>query len=384
MRSIYKVVLSLIVCSLLVCCHKSKGDPKVVGGLEADGEEWGFGVVYIVSRYIHNDLKNEKGNYPGGSCSAAVVSHNTLLTAAHCVTKVKNDRVYLATQVQSMVYKKDPSTGGNKQQNFKAIKINPHGNYRVDQVAKSGPYDVALLKFEDNAFTGITPLSLYPKDVILMGYGCKTTIVNNTINDQYGSYTVPEVQCDKKASDATPHKRYGHNSVAFTLRCTVGMLEIDQKVGTVDSDIYLPSGEDVQIAPGDSGSPVIYKDPKGNMYIVGTTSYGYRTPEQTKYGCFSKPIAKYNMDFLSSVVAKGEANLPGINMSLGVVELNGKVRVVEKQYNNLYTKKIKDTPFTLSSLATSSNTCQDVSTIKGVSSCWKELSLEEKSELEWN
>ena len=91
-----------------------------------------------------------------------------------------------------------------------------------------------------------------------------------------------------------------------------------------------------------------------------------------------RPWSARGLPVLKRAVEHG-AYIPGINMSVGVIELNNKVRVVEKKYKNVYNSGLQRVPFTVKSF-----NGRAVTTISKLESIWTGINtLEERQNLIW-
>lgn len=365
---------------LFYSCKFVPSDIKVTNGQSADGQAWADSVVQL--KIVHNKISKKTGTNLSGVCSGTILSSNTILTAAHCFSDVKH----------VLAIWKDPLDEQNSTSS-KAVRVYVHSKYQSEKDGGSNPshiYDMAVVIFKDDTFKNIVPLPISPvsvspgTSVVLIGYGCKTE-----------SYTYESIRTDEsgkkqktkeeriRCQTNSPHeKRYGSNYVSTRDKCYESMIQVQQDQTIVDTEIESPTGEDVITNKGDSGGPLLVSsdlDPSRYL-ITGVTSYGSVRYEESKYSCYSSPNMSYNYDFLRRTTQDTtyRAYIPGINMAVGVIELNGKFRVVDKLYDNIYTKNVS-IPKTISSLGGSR-----IDSKNSLKNVWDKLSLEQKTKLNWN
>ena len=162
--------------------------------------------------------------------------------------------------------------------------------------------------------------------------------------------------------------------------------------GSADASLSSFDGLDAVATGGDSGGPILYRGENGQMYVAGIVSwspkgFGQKGGYMSTTGrpdCFTNPVLNSNLNFLKERVMDMGINVPGINISIGIVELNGKIRVVEKQYDNIYTNNIQNIPFTISNVSLSGGSMKTIKTSQDLTSFWNSLSLENRSRLNWN
>lgn len=369
-----KLILICLLSLTFLQCTKLGSDIKVTNGIKANYDKWADPIERL---YITLSKKDEKGNEQSTACTASVVSHNTVLTASHCVLGAKTIKV--------LIFNKEEL----KSNYISAIKFYKHSSYNLGNDGNANAtstYDVAIVIFPDNTFKDILPLEISSTNVpvgssvMLIGYGCYTLKQTEQLpwqytpwGQRYGGGTQDLVQCD---NNKWLDKRYGFNTVANTDFCYHGMIQVNEKQVKVDSGIEDPTGKDVSAGPGDSGGPLLAKL-SSNYAIVGVASYVNGLYTNGKQSCYASPLNASNIQFFNSVAKLG-AYIPGINIGVGVIEIDGKLRVVDKMYDNIYNKNIQSpkTVLSLSGTAINSKT-----TLKSV---WDRYSMEQKTKLIWN
>ncbi len=381
-KSIIYLFMMIVLCFELSSCTKNISGTKVIGGKEVNEEELFFPAVAITIAY-ENSI---------GLCTASVVSHNTLLTAAHCFAsnKDKNGNIIKPTMIE-VIYQLKNENGdiqGYKKQ-FHSYAF--HNNFLGQNNTDFYTYDIAVIRFADNTFKDIKPFTILPKtvpvgtQVILVGYGCLTKV---TV-DGNGVYSI---QCDEAKQSLSKDKRAGVNRVVTTNYCNEGMIQLEQRMIRDDASLSSFDGLDAVATGGDSGGPILYRGENGQMYVAGIVSwspkgFGQKGGYMSTTGrpdCFTNPVLNSNLNFLKERVMDMGINVPGINISIGIVELNGKIRVVEKQYDNIYTNNIQNIPFTISNVSLSGGSMKTIKTSQDLTSFWNSLSLENRSRLNWN
>lgn len=296
------------------------------------------------------------------SCSASIISHNAILTAAHCVKQGVDQYVRLNSS------------------DIKAKYITY--NTKLNTLSYStAMYDIAVVVFADNSFKSIsTPIQIVPDvpaagtQVRLVGWGCMTRVSSGTQD----GYRISE--CNPSQTQLV--KRTGTNTiVANDQQCPQNTLQIVQKTAKEDSQISTPSGTDVIGSPGDSGGPLLLTS--DTTKLVGVASAANNYYMNNRATCYAiptwKPSSAANLDVLQKAVSEGGAYIPGINLSVGVIAVGKKLRVVEKQYKNVYNSKVADTPFTLSSLGSTS-----ITSISELKNAWNNLSISNRTKVSWN
>lgn len=362
------------------CTKNSSSEIKVTGGKDAENQVWGFGVVRIGMWF---DTLDEDGSPRGGYCTASVVSHNTLLTAAHCVTDETSDGSlvsavkvvadYKISQDQQKFYRSEFEGVGYNRSYKNAFEQEKGEKYKP-----SSPYDMAIVKFADNTFKDIVPLQIasqtvgYDSEVISIGYGCKTEVRKE------GNWNI--VDCAKE--DSRSLKRWGYTTLTKSTYCPATTIQVSQKNPTADSLITNPTGQDVAINHGDSGGPLL-EFFNGRWSIAGVCALMQGLYKKNKESCYSNPRLQDNYSFLYRAVQKLGAYIPGIHMSLGVIELNGKIRVVEKLYSNAYNQGVVQIPLTLAFIKSSSQSCSSLKSIEDLKTCWSKFRLHERTTTKW-
>ena len=304
--NILSVLLSLIMMMMmLVGCSQNQSEIKVINGIETSD----YPAV----------LQLTIGSGPGsGGCSSGVIAHNTLLTAAHCLEDIRS-----AAELSVRL------SGSNK---VIAKKYSYNKQFSSKNIDVTGGYDIAIVVFDDHTFDGIEPLTVEDKmpsagtQVRLVGYGCKTyktgedsyygygfNYSSNILQDLLGSLggydRFATIECEY--SDSSFVKRTGTTKVVDRSYCAANMLELKQLKAKVDADISNPTGEDVDTAPGDSGSPVLLES--DHTKIVGITSYGSTSYKDNKPACYSSPIYGPNKSFLKETITTIGAIIPWLN-----------------------------------------------------------------------
>jgi hypothetical protein len=153
-----------------------------------------------------------------GNCTGTFVSDNTLLTAAHCIGSSQTVRI-------------------NRRINATSTKVLIHPETR--RTGRIGAYDIAVAIFPDNTAPATVPV--YPQnpasgqEAVFVGYG----------------------QSNNGAGAGT--KRMGRNKIRDVSGDVIRSRRSTSNAG---------SGEDVSVAPGDSGGPLFI-----DGHIAGITSY---------------------------------------------------------------------------------------------------------------
>ena len=375
------IMVLLCICSLS-CKQKTSSSPKIINGLPGEGMEEFNSVVQIW--YKLNKQQNENGEYSYSYCTSSVLSHNTILTAAHCLKKdILEIKAFFFDSDMNVKYSAD------------AITWNIHPNFHLDKdghLDNTSENDVALILFPDNAFSDVTtPLTIapnYPKPGTQswsIGYGCET-YKDTEETEQIDFWGQPrKIKINKakcKENDGTNKgKRYGTNTVTYGGCPTKNMVAVRKTTSQADDEIDDPTGKDVVTTPGDSGGPLLIKDHGSpNEYLIagvtsgGSKEYGYQN------SCYASPI--YNESFFKEIVSKDPRYfIPGINIGIGTIELNGKVRVVDVMYNNVYTRNI-GVPKTVNYIGSGNDNFTITSTTE-LKRVWNYFWLHQKASFKW-
>ena len=226
------------------------------------------------------------------ACTATIISHNTILTAAHCLVGLKesNDR--------SIYVQLGPERFAITEKYMYSSKYEPNNR-------STNMHDVGVVVFDDNTFEGFSPLKIVnyhpqPADkVILVGFGCFTKTQLQPDGNRV-------VVCDAEAGYS---KRVGKNHIYDKVqgdRCTPGMIQVNQQYAHVDSDSSRPTGEDAIMWLLDSGGPLLLEpsNPDIDYYrLIGVASYANPLYVNERLSCYSDPSYPDNIAFFKEAVS---------------------------------------------------------------------------------
>lgn len=204
---------------------------------------------------IVNGMEVSEETHPAvfwlGNCTGTFVSDNTLLTAAHCIGTSNTVRIKRRTNATSL-----------------QVKIHP----KTQTTGRLGNYDIAVVVFPDNTAPATIPLK-----VTRVKAGDQALFVGYGMNSSRGGSGV---------------KRAGRNVVEKVRNATIISSRSTSSPG---------SGEDVSVAPGDSGGPLFI-----DGAIAGITSWH----SNFSGSGHADLTAEVNRDFLRSTIDSIGARIP--------------------------------------------------------------------------
>lgn len=239
---------ALTACLILVCSYGCK--PRAPQSSElriTNGEDIDFLDYPEVVR-----LQFSVDGRKVGNCTGTFVSHNTVLTAAHC-RRYKNSEARFQTAPDKY---SEPA---------KQILIHP-------KYTRAGPFDLAVLLFSDRAsmyWATIAPNAPQKGDpLVIVGFGRKNH------NDTLSAHV----------------KRLGHNVVDAVSGGVIEFSGVLSGPGT---------GEDAASSQGDSGGPMFV-----NGLLVGVTSSG-SMPDEQKKSTYVNVNSQWSKPFLQDALTQG-------------------------------------------------------------------------------
>ncbi len=243
MKAIYLLFLLAIIISTATARN------KIFDGVVIENEEF----PAVVKIYT--------GSFTG-VCTGTFISHNTLITAAHCV--IKSESPFKAQNFMMALTA-----------NGTAVSRKVYFNKKFQYHLTNGfQYDIAIVVFPDNTAPATIPLS---KEILSRWYGQKVTMVG------FGTY---EGGYDGK-------KRVGTNYA----RRVMGSIEV--RYGLYSSTV----------GKGDSGGPLLRETSDGEYELVGITSWGLPSlvfeSDRDLASFYAIPMLESNLEFLKSTEEYG-------------------------------------------------------------------------------
>jgi len=207
----------------------------------------------------------------GASCTATIVGHNTLLTAAHCL-------YFFGPKAEEVEIVKGSHEG------LQSLNVFIHPKFSFGR----GFNDVALIKFEDKSFTNHIQISL-----TLPSTGQEFTIVG------YGKFSFYSNTSDGK-------KRMGTNKLTSIGRRFdfTGYHENKGPDG-------LGTGQNVSNLPGDSGGPMLVN---GKVIGVSSSIDTALNDQNEVVGHYENLLFDENFDFLRNSAQDHGLHLSGLNL----------------------------------------------------------------------
>ncbi len=303
------VGLVFFVCFCSCKSDKTGSNPKIVNGIEDKNNL--YPSVVLFSLYQETTKKTAEGisnSVVDGKCSASVISHNTLLTSAHCLyydtalpggetvtditVKLSSGKKVLA---KSFYYNKTYIEYRDREGGA----VGEGNENEQENLKEASPYDIGVVVFDNNVFSDIKPLKISNRTLEkgtklqLVGYAPETTIGETEDTESItGTSVVVFSKNDKKV------RRYGTSNSIQTSVCANGMLGFKSpfKNAYIEEEKRIdPPGINSTTWYGDSGGPALLYDDQS--LIVGVHSYIDSVSNyKDLIGCdttFSKDIVKW-------------------------------------------------------------------------------------------
>ena len=293
MKQSLSFVIVLISVFFLSC--KSTGSmTNVINGIEDTDNRYPAVLTIFMKDIDARNYSEDIHSDDWSGCSSSVISHNTLLTASHCLTSV----VYRdnGKRKKGEISVRLPSGKTLKAKEFYInetfFDLDESG--KDEDVSKANSYDVGIVVFEDHTFDGITPLKISNRKVQvgdklqLVGYSCQTKVGPGTDEDDPARDDLrPLDVCKNINNQENGHvRRYGTASVvANTEECSEGNIELRSSLKNANydpKDRVDPPGVNSASWFGDSGGPVLLYE--NQNLIVGMPS-GIIADDNTTGSC---------------------------------------------------------------------------------------------------
>lgn len=286
------LMLFLLISTGVSSCKSNESQMNIVGGVPVlEGYD---NVVKIVMLSDRQDIIVGLN-----TCTATIISDNTLLTAAHCVSDESISKVMVRIKI------------GNEYPVTDVFKINPRYNNgsRIDD----NKHDMAVVVFKTDVFAsrskGVISETLPQNgtEVRLVGYGAYSD----------GEFALGPFRFHTSYNDSIKaYKRTGTNTTHSDIQCPSKMLEITRSGEQIDRNIDkkrdINDVKDVSVAIGDSGGPMFQE---GTNKIYGVVSTVNNFIRDLSTSCFSVPLYESNLKFLQYVADPKNnigAVIPGI------------------------------------------------------------------------
>ena len=297
--------------------------------------------------YVGNGIEDTDNRYPAvleifsdtgegfdheNHCTSSVISHNTLLTASHCLADIdqpsegENCTIKSSKKVKVILPSGKEVFSKNYYLNTKFMNtyiktvcqdMYPNMTDQEFQTVRNTNLrsDIAIIVFDDNTFSDISPLKISNKKVQvgdkvqLVGYAYPVIRVDKSIyydkvkvKDEVGYNQI----YDKKYEHV---KRYGFTTVKDNLSCGDELFEIGAPVENraINSPNKKdPLGVNATIELGDSGGPILSY--KNQNLILGLPSE--KIPVNGEDHTCILTFEKENVDWFKKIDRETDAVIP--------------------------------------------------------------------------
>ena len=266
------VIFILVFLTLVtLSCKTTRSTTNVINGVEdKDGKYPAVLSILMKSqddRHYIEDINDEDWS----GCTSSVISHNTLLTASHCLDgathydnngKTSKDGGIISVKLDS-----------GKIVKAKDFYINQkYLDYEeAEDESLALKYDVGIVVFEDHTFDGIRPLKISNQvvkegtKVQLVGYSCRTEVgPGRDLDDPDRKSLRPLDVCKDVAKNRNGHiRRYGSSTVYENTLCPPDTLQVMTALKNANynpEDRLDPIGTSSAQWFGDSGGPTLLYD----------------------------------------------------------------------------------------------------------------------------
>lgn len=224
-----KFLKTISVSIILFGCKPLQSKPLVMNGIVVPHESYPSVVL------LSTEFTDDTGFQATSTCTGTAISHQLVLTAAHCINTV-NKTYWVNSSTKKSVAAENffvhPNYNRNKRSSM-------HG---------ANPYDIAVIVFNPDTFKDISPLATKPPSI------------GDTI--QFIGFGRNNQGKDKEQIDSTGVKRVGTNKVLNFINSNIYFEGIAW-------DDKLQENSQSSSAPGDSGGPLFF-----NNALAGICSGG--------------------------------------------------------------------------------------------------------------
>ena len=267
-----KILLSSLLILCCICCKTNSSETKILNGIEdRDNKYPNVLQIFTFTGEKKDFTLKEHKSRDWESCSSSVISHNTLLTAAHCIKDAINTEDGTSAIKVRFTSPKDYFDYDNdvnyieQQLQAKAFYYNKKYTGTTDT-----NYDIGIVVFEDHSFDGIKPLKI---SNLAIKEGTKIQLVGYGANLHYEKGHGIMIELSNKI---VKYPKYGTAIVTEHKHCPyskdIEILTVNQNLFENPKDRQDPEGTNSGAWVGDSGGPALLWD--NQDLIVGIASYG--------------------------------------------------------------------------------------------------------------
>jgi secreted trypsin-like serine protease len=251
----------------------------IVGGEDVGATTWlAKGIVFLMQSYRDAD-----GRELNSICTASLIDSNIVLTAAHCVDKIRTGDATLSVYFTSQPECESHNGSLQKRRHYvSAVRIHPNWDPEASRVSNRG--DIALVRISGKAPSVYKPLKLAgsfvpvteSSPILIAGYG----MVNPNYYGDFGGPIALRVaqapginSAEREILSSLSQTSFpeADSSHEFNNSATNEMLYIDQTKGK-------------GICGGDSGGPSMMKNANGTDVVTGVASF-VMNPEDPNLLC---------------------------------------------------------------------------------------------------
>ena len=311
--------LTVIFVFLIISCKTNRSNINIINGIEDVNNKYPAVLSILMKaqddEYYIEDINNE--NWSG--CSSSVISHNTLLTASHCLVGATHSDNNGKTSKDGGIVRVKLDSG--KMVKAKDFYINQkYLDYdEADDDFADSKYDVGIVVFEDHTFDGITPLKISNQvvkegtKVQLVGYSCQTKVGSGRdLDDPEWEKPRPLDVCKDIANNRNGHiRRYGTSTVYKNTLCPPDTLQVMTSLKNANynpEDRVDPIGLSSAQWFGDSGGPTLLYD--NQNLIVAMPAIVVGTEDLTMTGACNNTFNPEIIKWLKHINDTTDALIP--------------------------------------------------------------------------